>query len=51
MSLMAGLAEDLAGNFDIENDNGTTIKISFVHDLNIKRPDVLASPLMPVANI
>ena len=43
MSLMAGLAEDLEGNFAIENDKGTTIKISFVHDINIKRPDPLVS--------
>ena len=43
MSLMAGLAVDLEGNFAIENNNGTTIKISFVHDVNIKRPDILVS--------
>jgi two-component sensor histidine kinase len=41
MSLMAGLSEDLDGNFSIENNNGTLIKISFVHDVNIKRPDTL----------
>ena len=43
MSLMAGLSEDLDGNFSIENNNGTIIKISFVHDMNVKRPDTLAS--------
>ena len=43
MSLMAGLSEDLDGNFSIENNNGTTIKISFVHDLSVKRPDPLVS--------
>ena len=43
MSLMAGLAEDLEGNFTIENDKGTAIKISFVHDINIKRSDPLVS--------
>jgi two-component sensor histidine kinase len=30
MSLIAGLSEDLDGNFSIENNNGTIIKISFV---------------------
>jgi hypothetical protein len=40
---MAGLAEDLEGSFSIENNNGTEIKISFVHDINIKRSDPLAS--------
>ncbi len=43
MSLMAGLAEDLDGSFSIENNKGTEIKISFVHDLSIKRPDILIS--------
>ena len=43
MSLMSGLAEDLDGKFTIENDNGTRIKISFVHDLSIKRPAVSVS--------
>ena len=32
MSLMKGLSEDLDGSFSIENNNGTTIKTSFVHD-------------------
>jgi two-component sensor histidine kinase len=30
MSLMKGLSEDLDGNFSIENNNGTEIKIWFV---------------------
>ena len=38
MSLMAGLSEDLDGKFSIENNNGTIIKISFVHDMSVKRP-------------
>ena len=42
MSLMAGLSEDLDGNFSIENNNGTRINISFVHDIGVKRPDTLA---------
>jgi two-component sensor histidine kinase len=41
MSLMAGLSEDLDGSFSIENNNGTVIKILFVHDMNVKRPDQL----------
>ncbi len=36
MSLMEGLCEDLNGNFSIENNNGTTIKISFVNRLGVK---------------
>jgi two-component sensor histidine kinase len=43
MSLMAGLSEDLEGNFAIENNNGTVITISFVHDLTIKRSELLTS--------
>jgi len=31
MSLMAGLSEDLGGDFSIENLRGTTIKIRFLH--------------------
>jgi two-component system, sensor histidine kinase PdtaS len=37
MSLMIGLSEDLEGNFIIENDGGTSIKISFVHDVALNR--------------
>jgi two-component system, sensor histidine kinase PdtaS len=37
MSLMIGLSEDLEGNFIIENDSGTSIKISFVHDVALNR--------------
>jgi two-component sensor histidine kinase len=43
MSLMAGLSEDLDGHFAIENNNGTTINISFVHDLSVKRHDTMAA--------
>jgi hypothetical protein len=40
---MTGLSEDLDGNFSIENKNGTTIKISFVHDKGVKKPSTLAA--------
>jgi two-component sensor histidine kinase len=40
MSLMAGLSEDLDGSFSIENNNGTLIKVSFAHDINVKRRDI-----------
>ena len=43
MSLMKGLSGDLDGNLSIENKNGTTIKISFSHDLGPKRPDKLTT--------
>ena len=43
MSLMAGLSADLDGKFLTENNHGTAIKISFVHDVGVKRPDTLAS--------
>jgi two-component system, sensor histidine kinase PdtaS len=46
MSLMAGLSEDLDGNFSIENNNGTTIRVSFVHDPGVKRPDALTASLV-----
>jgi two-component system, sensor histidine kinase PdtaS len=42
MSLIEGLSEDLEGIFSIENSNGTTIKISFVHDQPVKRPGTAA---------
>jgi two-component sensor histidine kinase len=38
MSLMAGLSEDLDGSFSIENNNGTVIRILFVHDMGVKGP-------------
>jgi two-component system, sensor histidine kinase PdtaS len=38
MSLIEGLSEDLGGNFSIENNNGTIIKISFEHDRSVNRP-------------
>ena len=37
MSLIAGLTEDLDGSFFIENNNGTTVKISFIKDPAINR--------------
>jgi two-component sensor histidine kinase len=43
MSLMKGLSEDLDGKFSIENNNGTIIKISFVHDMGVKKPDKFAA--------
>jgi two-component sensor histidine kinase len=43
MSLMMGLSEDLDGKFAVENNNGTVIKISFVHDMGVRRPDTLAA--------
>jgi two-component system, sensor histidine kinase PdtaS len=36
MSLMEGLSADLDGNFSIENRNGTTIKITFMHVAGIE---------------
>jgi two-component sensor histidine kinase len=35
MSLMKGLSEDLDGDFSIENNNGTMIKVSFLHDVTL----------------
>ncbi len=43
MSLMKGLSEDLDGTFSIENDDGTTIKISFIHDVGVRKHDVLTT--------
>jgi len=43
MSLIQGLTEDLAGKFSIDNKNGTTIKISFVQDMNVKRSGIDAA--------
>jgi two-component sensor histidine kinase len=40
MSLMKGLSEDLDGNFSIESNNGTLIKISFVHHPILKQSDL-----------
>jgi two-component sensor histidine kinase/REP element-mobilizing transposase RayT len=42
MSLMKGLSEDLEGNLSIDNENGTTLKISFVYEKNINRHSILA---------
>lgn len=46
MSLMKGLSEDLDGDFSIENNNGTVIKISFVHDPGMKNRNSLAEALI-----
>jgi len=43
MSLIAGLSQDLDGNFSIENNNGTEIRVSFVQELNTKRQGVVGS--------
>jgi len=43
MSLMKGLSEDLDGNLSIENNDGTTIKVSFAHDAGVKRQDIFPS--------
>ncbi|HEU5165046.1 MAG TPA: sensor histidine kinase, partial [Chitinophagaceae bacterium] len=41
MSLMKGLSEDLDGDFSIENNNGTIIKISFVYDQRAQRSSIV----------
>lgn len=41
MSLMEGLSGDLEGTFTIENNNGTTIAVSFVHKPGIHRMNVV----------
>jgi two-component sensor histidine kinase len=46
MSLMKGLSEDLDGEFSIENNNGTTIKVSFVNDAGIKNRNPFAATLV-----
>ena len=46
MSLIEGLTEDLHGNFSMENKNGTTLKISFVQDLAVKRTGISATPFV-----
>ena len=42
MSLMKGLSEDIDGDFSIENDNGTTINISFIYEPGIKRSNLVS---------
>ena len=42
MGLMKGLSEDLDGNFSIANQNGTMIRITFVHDSSVKNPSILS---------
>jgi two-component sensor histidine kinase len=46
MSLMKGLSEDLDGSFSIENNNGTTIKVSFIHDMGVKKQNLLDEPFI-----
>jgi two-component sensor histidine kinase/tetratricopeptide (TPR) repeat protein len=43
MSLMKGLSEDLDGAFSMENNKGTTIKISFVHDMTVRKHETAAA--------
>ena len=43
INLTTGLSEDLDGNLSIENKNGTTVKIFFVHEVKTKRPETTAS--------
>ncbi|WP_431213076.1 sensor histidine kinase [Puia sp. P3] len=43
MRLMAGLTDDLDGKFFIGNNSGTTIKISFIPELCIKRSGPVAA--------
>ena len=43
LKLIAGLSADLDGKFLIENNSGTTIKISFIPDLCIKRSGSLTA--------
>jgi two-component system, sensor histidine kinase PdtaS len=40
MSLMAGLAADLDGTFDIENKNGTSVRITFAHEVTLKQAEL-----------
>lgn len=42
MSLMRGLSEDIDGSLSIENNNGTTIKISFIPAAEMRKHDTLA---------
>lgn len=37
MSLMKGLAEDIDGTFTLENNTGTLLKVSFIHDSTINK--------------
>jgi two-component sensor histidine kinase len=43
MSLMAGLSNELDGNFSIESNNGTSVKISFIHDMSVKQRDTFVT--------
>jgi two-component sensor histidine kinase len=46
MSLRAGLTEDREGKFSIENNNGTTIRISFMNDFEPKLSGTSAESLV-----
>jgi two-component sensor histidine kinase len=48
MSLITGLSEDLQGDFSIENNNGTTIKISFVKHTIVKQSETAVKTQMEV---
>jgi two-component sensor histidine kinase len=43
ISLMKGLSEDVDGNFSVENNAGTVIRISFVHDHRVHLQDGLTT--------
>jgi two-component sensor histidine kinase len=43
MSLMRGLSEDIDGNFSIESNKGTIIKVSFEQDISVKKPNALTA--------
>lgn len=40
MSLMKGLSEDIDANFSIENRNGTLIKVSFAHEMTVRKQEI-----------
>jgi len=43
MSLIAGLSEDLEGDFSIDSNGGTIIKISFVYNMSVEGHETLAA--------
>ena len=47
MSLIAGLSEDLDGSFSIESNNGTTLRIIFVHNRGVKHTDKVVESFAP----
>jgi two-component sensor histidine kinase len=46
MSLMEGLSADLDGQFTLESDHGTSIKITFVQDRIVKRLEKFSEPAL-----